>query len=212
MSRTLVETLEATLPPNEYTLSQIEVTTFSFSMEEVFVSEVVTLATMVDSLAATHTGIDERHDHVVPVMSIVTSFTVVISYQRVVLPFVTRTQSSVRLAGLKQPSTVPVESNNAVTIGVATGAGLVVAILAGVGVFLFRSMRKSEDEDSTDFDELAHQPAVSRRNAIKAEVKAPMLPGDEPEPEIEITKRRDLDEIDDDLENLGNATANEIWI
>jgi hypothetical protein len=89
---------------------------------------------------------------------------------------------------------------------------LVVAILAGVGVFLFRSMRKSEDEDSTDLDELARQRAVSRRNAITTDVKVPMLPVDEPEPEIEIAERRDLDQIDEDLENLGNAPATEIWI
>jgi hypothetical protein len=206
-------TPEQSIVENEYTMSEIEVTTFSMSLSEVLVSQEVTTLTM--SVTLTHTNTDGGDvEFTMHIEGIVVSYTVGISYHPIALPFMSKTQSFVRLADLQRPTTIPVEADNGLIIGVSTGAGVIVAILAGVGVFLIRSTRRESEDSSVDLEEAARRRAITRRNSFEGEITPASFPVDEePEPTVEIAESKDLDQMgDDDLQDLGAAKADEIWI
>jgi hypothetical protein len=166
------------------------------------------------SITRTQNAQGTAEDRAISVVSYYVSVTVGISYQPVVLPFVTRTQSYVRLLDLTDQGTPKPETNNALIIGVATGAGLLVAILAGVAVFLLRGLRQTEAD--SDDEEDPEERAIRRRNSYEMTETPPVIeePEEEPAPAPEpILEIRDLDEIaNDDLENIGDGGGDEIWI
>jgi hypothetical protein len=189
--------------------ADVEVTTFSMSLSEIFVSEVMTMTTILASLTETNAS-GEREELTVWVVSYFVSVTYGISYQPVVLPFVTRTQSYVSLHAQESGGTPPPEKNKALIIGVATGAGLLAAVLAGIAVFLISGMRAEEEGESSGMQregapssETVETPTTDEVEEEKPEVvEAP----------VEMA-RRDLDQIaNDDLRTIDDAERGDIWI
>jgi hypothetical protein len=195
----------------EYTLSEVEVTTVSYSMEHVFVSEAVSKSTVVYSLTETKNSAGDRREHTVAVVSYFVSLTVAVSYRPIVLPFITRTQSYVKIQAQERPTTPPEEADNAVIIGISSGVGILVAIMAGVAVFLLRSARGGEGGDSIDFRDLEAQRTI-RRNTYEGVAPEIVESSDVPEADLKDLEEWDIPG-DDDLENIAsNDGCEEIWI
>jgi hypothetical protein len=125
-------------------LTQSESATVSISCVHVPVASQVEEEIVLEDGSLTVTGS--------PTLTVEARCTQVISYAPIQIPVVHPSPTRVRL-GIHQDEVVPQEKSNALIIGVATGAGLLVAIFAGVFVFLMRSRRRPSGDDSSDIME-----------------------------------------------------------
>jgi hypothetical protein len=137
-----------------------------------------------------------------------------IVYQPIVIPVFRTTAVRVQLS-LETPETPYAGgTNNALVIGVATGAGLLVALIAGAVVFVLRSGRKSsggssslEDDPKTKYIDVGLNEPV--------EVDAPLEESDEPIDKDAFETRVNLADAAGDID-FGDQPAasmtDEIWI
>jgi hypothetical protein len=137
-----------------------------------------------------------------------------IVYQPVIIPVFRTTAVRIEI-NMEQPKTPPAEGdNNALIIGVATGAGLLVALLAGGFVFLVRSGHKSsrgtsslEDHPRDHYDDIVN---------ISKDVDEPQQVSSEEEPERgQFDTQFDLAGAAGDLDLDGpqaESMTAEVWI
>jgi hypothetical protein len=200
----------SSLAPEEYEESIIETITVSQSLSEVYesvfeASEVISFSVQYSvSQGTTYTQVFSFYSN-----SYV--LTIRISYVPIAITVIYATATYIRISAGQLNTPIPEERDAGLIIGLATGIGLLVALLLGVFVWLMRKMRQeSRTESSPEVKEYGTTMEGADSDADAVEVDEPVSDVDIAPPEI----NRASDD-DDDLEAIAHQGAGDeeqIWV